>query len=365
VREREVIDGRQATWLVIGLILPTAILVVPAITVKHAGHDAWLSIFLALPGGLAVAWVVVSLCRRFPGKDFFQCAEEALGRLPARVVELLYVWWFLHAASLIALEFAAFLCAAILPDTPPLVFFILGLAVVAYAVRHGLEVMARYSQVVLPLTLLLLSMVLLLAVKEMKFGRLLPIFDQPFPSVLKGAAAPLAWFGEVVVFGLIIPNLNRQEEALRAAARGILFTSFYLWACVTATIAVFGPALPAGWLFPTYNTVRVVSIANFLERLDAVVVAAWMFGGFIKVGMFYYAAVLGSARLLGLKDYRPLVGPVGATIVGLATLCRSVVELRDFAARVWPAYAFIPYEAGIPLLLLTVAGIRRRGERKP
>ncbi|MGB9887000.1 MAG: GerAB/ArcD/ProY family transporter [Moorellales bacterium] len=362
MRERELIDGRQATWLVIGLILPTAILVVPASTIKHAGHDAWLSIFLALPGGLAVAWMVVSLCRRFPEKDFFECAEEVLGRVPARVVEVSYVWWFLHTASLITLEFAAFLCAAILPDTPPLVFFVVGLAVVAYLVRLGPEVMGRYAQTVLPLTLLLLSVVLLLAVRDMEMCRLLPVFDRPFPLVLKGAAAPLAWFGEVVVFGLIIPHLNRPDEALRAAARGLLFTAFCLWASVTATIAVFGPALPAGWLFPTYNTVRVVSIANFLERLDAVVVAAWMFGGFIKVGMFYYAAALGSARILGIKDYRPLVLPVGAVIVALATLCRSVVELRDFAARVWPIYAFIPYGAGIPLLLLLVAVLRRGGK---
>ncbi len=57
----------------------------------------------------------------------------------------------------------------------------------------------------------------------------------------------------------------------------------------------------------TFNSVRLVSIANFLERLESVVLMAWILGGFIKVGVFYYAAVLGRAQWLGLKDYRSLV----------------------------------------------------------
>ena len=48
--------------------------------------------------------------------------------------------------------------------------------------------------------------------------------------------------------------------------------------------------------------------------------AAWMLGGFVKVGVFYYAAVLGSAQLFGLKDYRPLVLPAGTIVVALSIL---------------------------------------------
>jgi spore germination protein KB len=362
--EPETIDGRQATWLMIGLILPTAFLVVPAITVKHAGQGAWLSILVAVPVGLAVARMVVSICLRFPGKSLLQCAEVILGRVPGKAVQFLYVWWFLHGAAFISDEFGSFLCAAIMPDTPPLVFFIVGTAVVAYGVRHGLEVLARYTQVFLPLTLTLLSVVLLLAVTEMKFSRLLPLLERTPAEILKGAATPMSWLGESVILGLIVPNLARPREAMAVAVRALLFVSFFLWACVAAAILVYGPVLPAGWLFPTYNVVRVVSIANFLERLDAVVVAAWMFGGFTKVGLFLYAAALGSAQALGLRDYRPLVGPLAVILVGLATLCRSVVDLRDFAARVWPAYTLLPFALGFPLLLLAVAALRRLGARK-
>lgn len=359
--EPEKISGQQATLLMISLVLPTAILTVPALTVKHAGQDAWVSVLLATVGGLLISRLVVGLSLRFAGKDLFEYAEEILGRAPGKVVGLLYFWWLIHSSSLIALEFGAFLCAAILPDTPPLVFFVAGTAMAALAVRNGLEVLSRYNQLFLPVVLILLVGVLLLAVKDMELARLLPVLEAGAVDLLKGAAAPLSWLGEIVIFAMIIPSLTDLREAHGVAARATLFTGMFLLASVLAAVAVFGPEATASWIFPTYNTVRVVSIANFLERLDAVIVAVWMFGGFAKIGVFYYAAVRGGARLFGLRDYRPLVAPVGVMIVGLATLCRNVVDLLDFLARVWPPYALTVFELGIPLLLLAVARARNLG----
>jgi spore germination protein KB len=310
-----------------------------------------------------VARLVASLNLRFPGKTLFEYAEEILGRVPGKIVGILYIWWFLHTNALVLDEFGSFLCIGILPNTPSIVFFIIGAVVAAYAVRSGLEVLGRYTQLFLPL-MGLLFIVFLLSAKYMKVVRLLPVLDTGLAPILKGAAAPASWLGEIVVFSMIIPFLTRPKEAYRVAAQATLFTGFFLLVSVLVSLAVFGPNLTRSLIFPTYNAVRVVSIANFLERMEAAVVTVWMLGGFAKIGVFYYAAVLGSAQLLGLKEYRPLVAPVGVILVALALLCENLVVLLDFLARVFPPYSLILFEAGIPLVLLIVALARGKEARR-
>lgn len=347
--------------LMMSMILPTAILTVPALTVKSARQDAWVSVILATLVGLLIARLVVSLSLRFPGKTLFEYAEEILGKVPGKIVGLLYIWWFLHMNAVIVREFGTFLVSALLPDTPIIVFHIVGVAVVAYMVRNGLEVLSRVNQLFIPLTALL-AIIFILSTKDMKLARLLPVFDAGLIPIVKGAAVPASWLGEIVTFTMIIPYLNKPKEAHRVAALSILLIGFFLTVSILEALLIFGPHVAGRWVFPTFNAVRVVSIANFLERLESVIMAGWVLGGFVKVGVFYYVAVLGSAQWLGLRDYRPLVAPVGVILVALSILLHeNVVDMLHFLAQVWPPYALIVFQVGIPLVLLIIALARGKG----
>ncbi|MBZ4653978.1 MAG: putative rane protein [Peptococcaceae bacterium] len=362
--EKGKINSLQAILLMISMILPTAVLSVPAITVKSARQDAWLSIIVATVVGLLIAWLVVTLSLRFPGKTLFEYVEEILGKIPGKIVSFFYIWWFLHMNALVIREYGVFLATAIMPDTPISVFHIVVVVVAAYAVRNGLEVLSRANQLLIPTTVLLAT-VFILSTGNMKLSRMLPVIDTGLLPIIKGAAAPASWLGEIVTFAMIIPYLNRPREAHRVAALSVLLVSFFLTASILEALLIFGPNLTGAWIFPVFNAVRLISVDNSLGRLEIIIVLAWVLGGFFKVGVFYYAAVLGSAQWLELKDYRPLVLPVGIILVALSILIHEgIVDLFDFLARVWPPYALIVFEAGIPLVLLLVALVRGKGGRK-
>jgi len=106
---------------------------------------------LAILVGLLIAWLVVNLSLRFPGKTLFQCPEAILGKWPGKVVALLYIWFYIHINSEIIREYGSFLVSAFMPETPMIVFEILIVAIAAYAVRNGLEVFTRVSQIILPI----------------------------------------------------------------------------------------------------------------------------------------------------------------------------------------------------------------------
>ena len=364
--ERSKIGGRQATFLMTTMIFATVILFVPGITAKHAGQDAWISIILATGTGLLVARLITTLGLRFPDRTIFQFPGEILGRWPGKLIGLLYIWWFLHMTAEVIREYGSFLVTAFMPDTPLIVFHLVVMSIAAYAVRNGLEVLARSAEMFLPLILGSIIILSLLAAKDADFQRLLPVFDSGAVQIAKGAMIPLSWFGEIATIAVLLPYLNKPREAHRVAAMAVLISGLFFLVQVVGILAIFGPALTEAWMFPGLNRSRLISIANFLERLEALSMVVWVTGGFVKVAVFYWAAVLGTAQVLELKDYRPLVLPVGAVLVAMSIfLHRNILELLDFLARVWPPYALSTFEVGIPLLLLVTALVRGKGRSLP
>lgn len=319
--EQGKIESSQAIALMLSLILPTAILFLPAVVVRGAKQDAWLSLLMATLLGLVIAWLVVSLSLRFPDKTLCEYAEDILGKVLGKAICLSYIWlFFLYIGSGTVREFSYFLVTVLMPDTPMVVFSISVVAVAAYAVRNGLEVLCRFNLLFIPVTGLLV-IVFLLSIRDMQPANLLPVFAAGFLlPVLKSSFVPSMWLGEIVLLAMIIPYLNKPQGARRVAMLSVLLSGFILTVSILEALLIFGPDYTPNWMFPIYNVVRIISIANFLERLESIVVVFWVLGGIVKIGVFYYAAVLGSAQCLGLRDYRPLVLPVGGASCDLCQI---------------------------------------------
>ncbi len=357
------IDSRQAIFIMFSVVLPTAILTIPAPVIEVARQDAWLSVIVATLAVLLIAWLVVSLSLRFPRKTICEYAEEILGKTLGKIVCLLYIWlFFLYAGSGAVRQFSFFLVTVMMPETPIIVFAVIVVAVAAYAVRNGLEVLCRFNQLFLTVTGLL-AIVFLLSTIEMKPARLLPVFDAGLLTIVKGSVTPTMLMGEIVLLAMIIPYLSKPEEARRIVIISTLFNGFVLTASTLEALLIFGPDLAAHWISPTYDAVRVISIANFFERLESVIVAFWVLGGFVKVGVFYYVSVLGSAQCLSLKDYRPLVLPVGVILVSFSTFMHgeNSVDMLYYISQIQVPFMLVVFEVGIPLLLLIVALVRGKG----
>lgn len=357
------INSKQAILLMVTMVLPTAFLFVASVTAHLAKQDSWISVLLATLAGVLIAWAVVSLSLRFPGKTLFQFPEIILGRWPGKAVALLYIWWYLHLNAEILQEYGSFLVAAFMPETPLIVFMLLIMAIAAYAVRNGLEVFTRINEIILPLILGAVAVLVLLATKEMDLKRLMPVFiENGAVRVIKGAVMPTAWMGEIVTMAVLIPYLDKEKEAFRIAATATLITGFFMLISQVTDIAIFGPEVSARLLFPGLNGIRMIHLANFLERLEPILMAIWVAGALVKISVFYWAAVLGSAQCLELKDYKPLVLPVGVILLALSIMLHdSILDLYVVMGTLWGPYSLTLFIVGIPLFLLVVAVIRGQG----
>lgn len=355
----------QTIYMLINLVGATSIIFLPGLTAAAAGRDAWLAPLLATLPGLYLAFVVFSLGRRFPGLTLIEYLQLVFGAWAGRLVGLLYIFFFLHTNSVIIREFGELLATIVLPATPMTLMHVIILALCAWALRGGLEIQARIMGLTIPPVLVLFLLAIALTAANMNLKNLLPVLESGFKPVIKASLDPMAWRGEMVLLAMFLPYMARPELGRRCMVIAVIVIGLILSIDSAANTAVFGPSV-GRLTFPAFSLIRMVSVAQFFERIESVLVIIWVIGLFGKISLFYYGSVLGAAQLAGLRDYRPLVLPAGVLLAALSFVSAgNSIEVQQYIVKGFPPFA-LTFEYIIPTAILAVAAARgmKAGVRK-
>lgn len=324
-------------------------------------QDVWWQSFFAALLGVGFLWVHHQLWQRYPDQTFVQVAETVLGRPLGKLVSLLYLLFFLLMLSLNLRLTGEFFLHAFLPRTPVIVVIGVVAALAAWSSRAGIEVMGRAGQVVFPLLIGSILLIVLLLLKDVQFERLMPpviLHTGPFPHLqdmfsVAGRTVEIAWLG------MLVPFVNQREGLFRAAARAQIWQGA-IWVIMNIAIfGVLGREIEAHY-FPFFAAARLVQIADFLERIDSIFLAVWLFGMFLRAGVLLWALSVGTAQWLSLRQYRPLVLPLTGIAVGYAIAqANTFSEIQDYLAPETFTPLTLTFVLVIPLLLLAVSAVRR------
>lgn len=351
--------------MMISFLLGSSILLIPSAVASSAKQDAWVSMLISIVAGQAVIYNFASLSMMFPGKTFVQYSREILGKYLGMLAGLIMTWFSLHLGSLVVRNFGDFLSATVLQHTPMIVPDSIIVILVAMGTRMGVEVLARVNKLIIPFMILLILIIFALGIPEMEFKRILPVMENGVRPVIAGSLVVIGFpYAETVLFTMIIPFLNSPGKGRKALVTGGLAGGALLFFIVLRTLLVLGPATTVRLWFPVLETVRMIDIFNIIQRIESIVIIAWIFLGFMKISVCFYSFVLGLAQLLNLKDYRPLVLPAGVLMLALSQLVyENYVEETYFASQIWFPYAMVPGLI-LPLTMLAVAVIRGLGGKK-
>lgn len=64
------------------------------------------------------------------------------------------------------------------------------------------------------------------------------------------------------------------------------------------------------FVFPVMIAARYITIADFLQHIESLIIAIWIFGIFVKISVFLYISVTSTAEWFGMRNYKPLVWPL-------------------------------------------------------
>ena len=350
------IGSLQFILLMIGFILGSSVVLMPG---QAAGHDAWIAILIGMAEGILFALVYSILGSRFKNKTLIEINEAVYGPILGKLISLAFLGYIFHLGSLVIGNFKDFLSATILPQTPYAVLVILITLVCANAVKNGVEVMARCGQVLVPIITGFFIITVIFLMKDINLKNLQPILEVPLKDLLMAAHGAASFpFAETVVFIMLIPYLKKNQGALLIVVKGLLLGGTLLVLVAIRNSSVLG-TLAGIYNYQNFQTDRLINVGHLLTRLEILTVIAMVTMGFIKIAVLLFGTVLGSAQLLGLRSYRPLVVPIAILMMILSLInFKSVTENIAFAQQLYPIFA-MPFEIGIPLLTLLVAVIRK------
>lgn len=359
------ISSRQFFYIILSLGLGLPLVAVPPLLIRDARQGLWLSMLLAVAANVAVAAMLYSLGRRYPGKTLFEYSQIVLGSGPGRIVAGAYAAFFLHTAALAVRTYSDMFLLS-LPETPPQVLVGLLCLVVTFGASRGFEAMGRAAELLAPLAVFSVVVALALLTTRADPGYLRPALPRPGAAVYAGLL-PAAWLGNGAVMGVLMAYHNEPVKAFRVKVSAVLMGSTLITGIMLCAVVVLGPELAARQLIPIVTAVRGIEVAQLVERPDSLFQVIVVAAGTVSTTALLAAAALGAAQVAGTPDWRPLTWPLGIVMGWLALAAPSSAAVARFLAGAFPLYG-LTIVAGLTALLLLVSLPRppwRGGRARP
>jgi spore germination protein KB len=352
--KEEKISSWQVTALIAGYFLGTAIAMNSAV---ESGADAWFSELVAITVGLLVTGITAALAAIYPGKSLVQILVFCFGKTAGRIVGFCYLLFTLWLSSAVVLTFSYYNVANSFPETPLLFISICYMLVIAFAVKLGLEVIGRISEVLIVFVIIITVVTLFSCVTSFHPDAFLPMFkdgfSKPVTAGLKGSVLP---FAEIFIALNILPNLNDRKKTFSVVRNGVFIAGGVILLFTIRNISVLGVDIAARNMYPAEKVFRLMPGLDVVPLLDINVIIT----GIVKVSVALYSA----ARMLGdifeLKDFKVFVLPLSALVVfGTIFLDKDMFSQIFYIAYIAPIIQMFNFVV-IPLIMLIISLIKKR-----
>jgi spore germination protein KB len=333
----------------------------------QAKQDAWLAILLGMVSGLPLFLVYSFLLYQYPGHSLTGYIKQIVGNYIGVPLLFIYIGYFLYIAARVLRDFGDLLTATTLSETPLIVINGLMILLITYGIFLGIEVIGRTAETTFFIMIFLGSFGILSTFSSgiIKPENLTPFLENGWNPIFTTVYTQTYTFpfGEMVAFTMILPLLNKPKLGKRIGLFAIMASGFVLSLTIALEISVIGTNGVAVAQFPLLQTIGKVNIANFIQRLDIIVIGTLILGVFIKITVFFYAGYLGIQDLIHLKKKRHhlycLLLLCGLILIASIKMSSNFAEHIEVGLKWVPIYLHWPLQTGVPLLLFLITLLKK------
>ncbi|MCM3492243.1 spore germination protein [Paenibacillus lactis] len=327
----------------------------------EVNQDAWLVMLTGMLAGLLLLFVYIYIQKRNADKSLYQILKRHFGRWIGTLLAVAYIFYFVYESMRNTREFGDIINVAFLPSTPLFLLMLIMIVLSGYAVSKGIEVFFRVVEFLLPITLIgyLLLVIMFVSTNLIHLERLLPILENGVMPVIKAAIPKVISFpfGQVVVFLVFWNHLNNRKVLTKVTVLSYLFVGMFLLVFSILNLAILDPTITSISTLPMLRSVRLIQIANFLERLDPIIMMLIYIGIFVKMTAFYMAAVLWLSQLIKM-NHKMLTLVVGGFIYAISFISPNLIHHLWVGFEQNLKYHFPIFQIYVPLLLAMIIMLR-------
>ena len=324
-------------------------------------NESWIAVVFAIIICIPLIWFYRSFMLAFPDKNLVQVCEVAYGKTWGKVISCLFAWFFLTLSALNVSDLGHFTNLTVMHKTPSTILILVCIFVAAWAVRHGLRVVTRYSELFVLFEFFVLAFFFILIANQVDPKNFLPLFNQPFKKYVQGVhlscTIPL---GEVVVMLMLTPNLKIDGKKLgKYWFLGVGLGMIAVLGVLMRDIAILGNTISL-FKLPGLVTIRLVSMGEALSRMEILFALVMIILIFFKVTLLVYITTMTFAYIFETKSYKHLALVTGILVTAyIPFYVKSEVENLELARRVTP-FVWMFFEFILPFVTFLVAKARQK-----
>lgn len=263
------------------------------------------------------------------GGGLAEALERGFGPRLGKGVTFLYLLWALFLLALEGRLFAGRMLSTGYESTSPLLFLLVILALVLWMGRRKLSAFVRAVEICYLALALVLALVLLFSILDMEAGHVLPLWISDLPGAAAATLVPVGALGCGVYAAFLGGEVTPREDDRRRGLRWLAAWCVLLTLLQFAVIAQLGAPLAAQLEAPLFEVARGIAVEGAFQRVEATVVALWVFSDFALLGLLLFALKKMARTLWGARGE----GAAPAAAVGLALLGSLFLFPDDFAAK--------------------------------
>ena len=287
------VNRRQMLSLAFVSILSPLARRFPSSLVTASGEAAYLAPIIAAPI-LALLVAAVARVLRDSG-DMGVVLEKSLGKALGKLTIYIICIWLIFYSGFILRAAAYRFAATAYPGAEPWVFILISAAVCLPLAAGKFSALGRMSVLIRPLLLTALGVVFLFSMVD---GHFEGVFALDSSDALPVGKSALTVVNTLAVVGYLTFGEGHCRESFQPgrwlfwAAMACGITEMLCLSC----LGVFGAELTGKLNYPFFMLVRDISIFNSFARMEALVIALWMFADAILVSTLLHIARCHLAR---------------------------------------------------------------------
>jgi len=358
-RNNDKITSNQLFSVLTGTILGIGILSMPASLAKLAGPDSLIVLTVGSLTFLLITLLIVKLVERYPGKTIIEMGSDLTGKFLGKIIGFYYFLYLIGFTAIEARSLGSLAKNFMLFNTPIEVIIATFLFTSVYTVRSGIETLARFAVIVLPVATIPVFLTIALAIPDVDPGYFLPILRTPFMELLKALFSMIfSYLGlEFILFlGIFVDD---KENIRRISLWSIIFVFILSFFTVFVTIGVFGIEETETLIWPVVTIFKTIDLpGTILENVEVVIMSTWTLSIYLTLCSTFYGASFILGRIFGLKEFNFLVLPLVPIVYLLALIPENVAELYEILD------VFATYGGGVaigtPIVLLALSYLKKQ-----
>jgi len=234
------------------------------------------------------------------------------------------------------------------------------MALVFAAVRGRIEAIGRFSEILFLITLLLLVCFLALLIPTFHINWVTPVTYKDIIPSIKGSLSTITVYSILSYYFFIGDSVSGKMEMMKKSKKVFVVLTIIPFLIIAMTIGNLGPGLTARSSTPFFGSMKIVSFMQPFDRLEAVILSAWVAADFALIAGLAIALSHMAKKLFNARESKynaapiALIGFIGGTFI---TSSRNLLDMISRSEKSEFISVFVAL--GFPLIALVTGMIRK------